>query len=787
MEDDEDYNPFANADNSINTSSSTINNNNVISGSAWSEGNEFASSLYRLKPRDTDGNLVMVFLPTLVKRTLVDLQLDVRESRFGEFLLKSLNSAAFDGPRYVAIIVFGEDASNPSAGGSNGGLSRSDLLYMMELFSSLERKVRKAIQHVYIVHPTPVASSGLWLIRKILSNKFWRKLAFVRRLSDVPNIDTNILKDSLPRWATSADTAEERRRSLAKPGTVARPALLMNFSSHWRVAPQFVGAYLWEQIDKSPFGLPSFVVRAITYLCLHGIKVEGLFRESANKERVVYSRTMLAAGQDVDFGGYWSPTGRPATQEDVHVVAALLKMYFRDSPLSILGHGGFVAVMQLATQADVTTTQLIESLKNVMRVIEAPNRYLLHFLLLFLNYMVKYERINRMGFTAMSVCWGPNLIRDESDQTSAGDFLMAMGTVHHVANVLIEHVVDIFPIDETTIFPPCHSSETGEPLPLDKVLEFDVTRAASSPSLVEDREYDDMLATQVKNESKLDGSVLAVAGEGGGGGADGIVEPTSLEDVENMSIRDLKTWLSRRQFDVSVCKEKMDLINMGKKCWLESVGGGPGRKPSLSSSTGTGRTNSLTSGAVAVLNGRVGGGGGGVTTPPATPGDGSIFRSTVAVDYDLLFDEVALSTVSGDVGTVPSRNSVTAKANNTNAKHQALSKNTKDLITSCRGMKLRFPLRTDFLMDEQRLIELDAEELRNTALFGSMTEAIAAQQGIETDFGGMKRWSLKDISTMSTSELKQLITAHGYDYADCKGVSALRERARECLLGGVWG
>jgi hypothetical protein len=852
-DDDDDgdvFNPFGGSNNNNDTSvesgkGSTYNNNNnklsrnnntigsgVISGSTWTEGNEFSSSLFRLKPRDTDGNLILVLIPTLVKRTLVDLQLDIRESRFGEFLIKTLNSATFDGPRYNLIIISGEDSSNPN---TNTTITRSDLVYMTEIYSTLEVKIRKAVQHVYVIHPSPLVQSGLWLLRRFISNTFWRKLVFIKKINDVPNMDISVLKESLPEWVISSDVNEEKRRSLARPtatSTGSRPTLLVNFSSYWRVAPQFVGAYLWEQVDKSPFGLPSFVVRCVTYLCLHGIKVEGLFRESANKEKVVYSKNMLSSGQDVDFGGYWSPTGRPATQEDVHVVAALLKMYFRDSPLCILGHAGFSAVMKFASRSDISTPELIESFRKIMSIIATPNRNLLQFLLLFLSYMVQYERINRMTSTAMSVCWGPNLIRDESDQTSAGDFLMAMGTVHRIAHILIEHVMEIFPCDETTIYPPCYSSETGEPLPLDEVLVYDVTRAASSPSLVERREFDDMLAAQVKSASKLDdGNFLLLlngsnnVGNNGetfvGSNSNNNGGPTSLEEIETISIRDLKLWLIRNQFDVSICKEKQDLIHMARNCFLG------GRKSSISSSSGNNnnnrsRTNSLASG---------GGGGGGnsiqaplVTTTTTTMtmtggsqsgnnnntnstptnnnsisldsggGGGSIFRSMTATntttDFDLVFDEQQslFQPVLLVDGTIDGNHHT---HNNNNHHHNkklggniSLTKHKKDLLTSCRGMKMKYPVGNDFLMDEDRLIDIDAQELRNTALFGSLEQTIAAQQGVEIDFTGMKRWSLKDISTMATSELKRLIEAHGHDYKDCKGVSALRERARECLLGG---
>jgi hypothetical protein len=79
-------------------------------------------------------------------------------------------------------------------------------------------------------------------------------------------------------------------------------------------------------------------------LCCHGIKVQGLFRIPGNGDEIADARRRLESGKDIDLGGAWSASGRRATLEgacegraarvdapaDVHVVAALLKAFYRE-------------------------------------------------------------------------------------------------------------------------------------------------------------------------------------------------------------------------------------------------------------------------------------------------------------------------------------------------------------------------------------------------------------------------------------------------------------------------
>lgn len=71
-----------------------------------------------------------------------------------------------------------------------------------------------------------------------------------------------------------------------------------------------------------PLLLPSFVAHAFAFLREHALPTTGLFRLSANQDQLDQQHARIDAGELPSF----------VAPRDVHLAAALIKLYFRELP-----------------------------------------------------------------------------------------------------------------------------------------------------------------------------------------------------------------------------------------------------------------------------------------------------------------------------------------------------------------------------------------------------------------------------------------------------------------------
>lgn len=70
----------------------------------------------------------------------------------------------------------------------HGGSTRSTLPplpWLKKCYYLLNRRIRKSLKNLYMVHPTIWLKSIVWMARPFISTKFWRKLVYIRTLDDL--------------------------------------------------------------------------------------------------------------------------------------------------------------------------------------------------------------------------------------------------------------------------------------------------------------------------------------------------------------------------------------------------------------------------------------------------------------------------------------------------------------------------------------------------------------------------------------------------------------------------
>lgn len=161
--------------------------------------------------------------------------------------------------------------------------------------------------------------------------------------------------------------------------------------------------------------LPPVVGACLDYLRTR-LQCEGLFRISGSAALVEYYKDKFDQGMDVDLSAC----------EDPHVVASLLKMWFRELPEPVVPFSLYDPLTRRNLAGEAWSAFLLEQVKALPRL----NFLVLRSLLLFLAEVASHEADNKMSAANLATCFGPNLMWPaEDDQTNmVADTPLVMAT-----------------------------------------------------------------------------------------------------------------------------------------------------------------------------------------------------------------------------------------------------------------------------------------------------------------------------------------------------------------------
>ncbi|KAF8811575.1 Rho GTPase activation protein [Phlegmacium glaucopus] len=190
-----------------------------------------------------------------------------------------------------------------------GGNHAPSWNWVWKAYRSLNRKYRKNLKQLYIIHSSFFSKMLFSLAGAIISPKFFRKLIYITTLSE--------LAQYVPLTQIDIPPAVYRE-NLKHEQTITLPIPMR--SSVFGVPLEDLMGYNGEK-----GGIPRVVKDTIQFLRDSGLTEEGLFRRSP-------SSVMLRAAQDAyDRGNVVSLK----SFGDPHIAAVLLKKYLRDLPQPI--------------------------------------------------------------------------------------------------------------------------------------------------------------------------------------------------------------------------------------------------------------------------------------------------------------------------------------------------------------------------------------------------------------------------------------------------------------------
>ncbi|XP_029922660.1 rho GTPase-activating protein 1 [Myripristis murdjan] len=293
--------------------------------------------------------------------------------------------------------------------------NKPSLSWLRDAYREFDRKYKKNIKALYIVHPTMFIKTLLILFKPLISFKFGRKINYVSYLSELEDV---VKCEQLVIPARVREYDNKLRASL-KPS--AQPPM-----SPPRSPPlpnQVFGVPLTVLRQKSPDGDPVPVVMrdTISFLSERGLDIEGIFRRSANVTLVKEVQLRYNSGETVNF----------TEMEDVHLAAVILKTFLRELPEPLLT---FQLYNDIVNFSSVSSDSQVTAMKTLLESLPEENYTSLRYLITFLAQVSSNSEVNKMTNSNLAVVFGPNLLWGRDNAMS----LSAIGPINNFTRSLLD-------------------------------------------------------------------------------------------------------------------------------------------------------------------------------------------------------------------------------------------------------------------------------------------------------------------------------------------------------------
>ncbi|GAM17457.1 hypothetical protein SAMD00019534_006320, partial [Acytostelium subglobosum LB1] len=262
--------------------------------------------------------------------------------------------------------------------------NKPDFAWLKKVYAIFNRKYKKNLKGLYIVHPTTWIKFTLRLFKPFISEKFWKKLTYIEDLAD---LFKSFGKDQLN-----------------------LPHHIMMHKPAGRKAQPIFGVPL-EQVVNRPDNnsdIPVLFVKGFEYLETRALHVEGIFRLSGANSQIKSMKQCFDSGEDINLNDC----------EDVHTVAGLLKLYLRELPEPLFPFDTYPSFIEIA-KSDMPREEKIESLKLLISLLPPANRALTRQLFHFLDKVLQNAHINKMTAVNLSIVFAPNLLKTQDTNVMA--------------------------------------------------------------------------------------------------------------------------------------------------------------------------------------------------------------------------------------------------------------------------------------------------------------------------------------------------------------------------------
>ncbi|KAK8748447.1 hypothetical protein OTU49_016152 [Cherax quadricarinatus] len=160
-----------------------------------------------------------------------------------------------------------------------------------------------------------------------------------------------------------------------------------------------------ENLVRPGDKIPPVIDRLITCIEMYGLYTEGLYRKSGAQTKVRAVKAHMERDPDnIDF-----------TDTPIHVLATILKSFFRELPEPLLTFECYEPLLH-ATELQHPEDQL-QTIFNIIKGIPKLNYDLLERLIFHMVRVAHHEEHNRMSANALAIVFAPCILRSQRSQT----------------------------------------------------------------------------------------------------------------------------------------------------------------------------------------------------------------------------------------------------------------------------------------------------------------------------------------------------------------------------------
>ena len=174
---------------------------------------------------------------------------------------------------------------------------------------------------------------------------------------------------------------------------------------------------------------PKEIKDLISYLSNRGLKSDGIFRKSPNKEMLESIMMLMDKHQPVNFDDY-----------DIYTLASVLKQFIRDLPDTLIPESSYSALSGASIMIKDDAELIPFVCANFIKPLDDRREKLLKNLMLLIAMTAQLSHINRMSTKALAVVWAPNLIKMDAST----DELKIITAVIRVVECMINNYDVIF-------------------------------------------------------------------------------------------------------------------------------------------------------------------------------------------------------------------------------------------------------------------------------------------------------------------------------------------------------
>ncbi|XP_014662655.1 PREDICTED: rho GTPase-activating protein 8-like [Priapulus caudatus] len=299
--------------------------------------------------------------------------------------------------------------------------NKPSLAWLWEAYKMFDRKYKKNLKALYLVHPSNFIRI-LWnMFKPVLSAKFGKKVMYVNYLNELKShLHFDQLKIPKPVLDHDARMMERyKRTSQPQSGAFYTDRILS--TQQFGVPVQT----LQERNGGDP--IPPVLKKITSYLEQEGLGTEGIFRRSAVASTIRKTQEKIDEGQDVDFN----------VIGDINLAAVLLKKFLRELPEPLMT---FELYEDVITVEDLNKEELkVAYVRELVNKLPMVNYQLLRFICEFLDKVIQRSEDNKMTAANLAIVFGPNLIWSQSQAS-----LSAMAPINALTRILFENFTEIF-------------------------------------------------------------------------------------------------------------------------------------------------------------------------------------------------------------------------------------------------------------------------------------------------------------------------------------------------------